>query len=47
MGVDIRKLNKKIEKDVKELFHYEVGVSLEEVPPLATFNPDDPQEFIK
>jgi len=47
MGIDIRKLTKKIERDVKELFHYEVGVSLEDVPPLATFNPDDPQEFIK
>ncbi|MFC1907092.1 4Fe-4S dicluster domain-containing protein [Chloroflexota bacterium] len=47
MDVDIRKLNKKIEKDIKQLFNYEAGVSLEEVPPLATFNPDDPQEFIK
>ena len=47
MGIDIRKLTKKIEKDVKELFHYQAGVSLEDVPPLATFNPDDPQEFIK
>ena len=47
MGIDIRKLTKKIEKDVKELFHYEAGVSLEDIPPLATFNPDDPQEFIK
>ena len=47
MGVDIRKLTKKIEKDIKELFHYEAGVSLEDVPPLATFKPDDPQEFIK
>lgn len=47
MGVDVRKLTKKIEKDVKELFGYEAGVSLEDIPPLATFSPDDPQGFIK
>ncbi|TET16711.1 MAG: 4Fe-4S ferredoxin [Dehalococcoidia bacterium] len=47
MGIDIRKLTKKIEKDVKELFHYQAGVNLEDVPPLATFNLGDPQEFIK
>jgi len=47
VGIDIRKLTKKIEKDVKELFHYQAGVNLEEVPPLATFNLGDPQQFIK
>ena len=46
MGIDLRKLSKKMEMDIKELFHYEAGISLEDVPPLATFNPDDPQEFI-
>jgi formate dehydrogenase subunit beta len=46
MGIDLRRLNKKIEMDIKELFHYESGISLEGAPPLATFNPDDPQEFI-
>jgi len=47
MGVDIRKLTKKIQMDIKQLFHYEAGISVDDVPPLATFNPDDPQEFIK
>jgi formate dehydrogenase subunit beta len=46
MGIDLRRLTKKMEMDIKELFHYEAGISLEDVPPLATFNPDDPQEFI-
>jgi formate dehydrogenase subunit beta len=46
MGIDLRRLTKKIEKDVKDLFNYEAGISLEDVPPLAIFNPDDPQEFI-
>ena len=30
MGVDIRKLNRKLAGDVKELFGYEAGISLEE-----------------
>jgi len=46
MDVDLRFLNKKIEKDVRELFSFETGIDLEEPSPLATFKPDDPQEFI-
>jgi len=47
MNVKLRVLNKKIERDVKELFSYEVGINLEDLPPMATFKIDDPQEFIK
>lgn len=47
MNVELRILNKKTEKDVKELYGYEVGGNLEELPPMATFKIDDPQEFIK
>jgi len=47
MNVELRMLNKKTEKDVKELYGYEVGTDLEELPPMATFKIDDPQEFIK
>lgn len=43
MGVDIRKLNRKLQKDVTDLFHYESGCSLEEITPLATFRIDDPE----
>jgi hypothetical protein len=46
MGVDIRKLNRKLLKDVKALFNYEAGVSLEEANPLATFCADDPEQFM-
>lgn len=46
MGVDIRKLNKKLANDVKELFDYEPGISLEKAAPLATFKPDDPEGFM-
>jgi formate dehydrogenase (coenzyme F420) beta subunit len=42
MGVDIAKLNRKLEKDVKLLFKHEAGVSLDEVSPLASFRLDDP-----
>jgi len=47
MNVELRMLNKKTEKDVKELYGYEAGKDLEELPPMATFKIDDPQEFIK
>jgi len=45
-GVDIRKLNKKLTNDIRELFDYEAGTSLEQVAPLATFKPDDPDGFM-
>lgn len=47
MEVDLRFLNKKIEKDVRGLFSFEAGINPDEPPPLATFKPDDPEEFIK
>lgn len=47
MNVELRMLNKKAEKDIKELYDYEAGIDLEELPPMATFKIDDPQEFIK
>ncbi len=46
MGVDLRIFTYKLIKDVKELFEYEAGVSIEEAPPLATFKSDDKQDFI-
>jgi len=46
VGVDIRKLNRKLLKDVKDLYGYEAGLSLDEVCPLATFRPDDLEPFI-
>ena len=47
LGVDVRKLTKKMEKDVAEFFHYRAGTSLEEPLPLATYSPDDPEDFIR
>ncbi len=47
MDVDLRFFNKKIDKDVRELFSYEAGVNPDDSPPLNTFNTDDFDEFIK
>ncbi|MGD2250227.1 MAG: 4Fe-4S binding protein [Candidatus Methanofastidiosia archaeon] len=44
VDIPLMELNKKLEKEVKELFDYCAGS--EEEPLLAAFNPDDPDEFI-
>jgi len=46
MGVNLMKLNRKLSKDIKDLFNYEAGVNLEEPQPLNTFSMDDPQPFL-
>lgn len=46
LGIDIRKLNRKLSKDVHVLFNYKAGISLDEVAPLATYRPDDSEAFI-
>ncbi len=47
MGIDVRAFTKKLEKDALELFGWESGLSLDAKPPLTTFKPNDPDEFIK
>lgn len=39
-------LNRKLEKDVKELFEYTAGTNPDERPLFASFNPKDPDGFI-
>jgi len=46
MDMPLMELNKKIEKEIREMFEYEAGVNAEEKPLLAMFKPDDPEEFI-
>ncbi|MCL6583187.1 MAG: 4Fe-4S dicluster domain-containing protein [bacterium] len=46
MGLDLRLLNKKLQKEVKELYQYVPGLSLEEMPALGTYRTDDPQTCI-
>lgn len=44
VDIPLMELNKKLEKDIKEMFDYEAGT--EEKPLLAIFNPEDPEEFV-
>ncbi len=46
MGIRMRLLTKKLEKDVLELYGVEAGLDLETPPPLATYRQDDPQDFV-
>jgi ferredoxin len=45
--IPLRAINKKIEKDVKELFKYEAGGKIEQKPLLSSFDKSDPADFIK
>ncbi|MDL2122333.1 MAG: 4Fe-4S dicluster domain-containing protein [Deltaproteobacteria bacterium] len=47
MGIKVRIFTKKLEKDCLELYGWEAGLSLDERPPLDTYRPDDPEDFIK
>lgn len=45
MGIDLRLFTQKLVKDVEELFGYVPGISLDDLPPLCTFLPDDSECF--
>ena len=47
VGISMRQFTKKLNKDAKEYFSWEAGLSLEERPPLDRYRPDDSNEFIK
>jgi len=47
MGIPLRELNKKIEKDIKEMFKYQAGSNAAEKPLLSCFDKNDPGDFIK
>ena len=47
MDIPLRKLYRKLEKEVKKLYGYEAGLNSEDVPLFATFSVDDPDEFDK
>jgi formate dehydrogenase subunit beta len=46
MNIPLMLLNKKLSKEVLDLFSFTPGVSLEEKPLLASFRPDDPEECV-
>jgi formate dehydrogenase subunit beta len=47
MGISMRQFTKKLNKDAKEYFSWEAGLSLEKRPPLDVYRPDDYNEFIR
>lgn len=46
MDIPIMTLNRKLTRDVKELFDYEPGTDVEASPLLTSYNPQDPEEYI-
>lgn len=46
MNIPLRKINKKIEKDIKGLFNHEAGINPDEPPLLAQFSTEDTGKFI-
>lgn len=46
MDIKLRLFTKQLSEDVKELFKYEAGLSIEEAPPLIVFKETDTQEFV-
>ncbi len=47
VGINMRVFTKKLEKDCLDLFDWEAGMSLDVRPPLDTYRPGDPDDFIK
>ena len=47
VGINMRVFTKKLEKDCLDLFDWEAGMSLDVRPPLDTYKPGDPADFIK
>ncbi|MBW1994066.1 MAG: 4Fe-4S dicluster domain-containing protein, partial [Deltaproteobacteria bacterium] len=47
VGINMRLLTKKLEKDCLQLFEWEAGLTLDQRPPLDTYRPEDPNDFIK
>jgi hypothetical protein len=47
MDIPLRKLYKKLEKEIKRLYGYEAGLNSEDTPLFATFSVEDPDEFEK
>ncbi len=46
MNIPLRSLNKKVEKDLLELFDYTAGIDVEQQPPLTTYKAGDLDDFL-
>lgn len=47
VGINMRLLTKKLNKDTKDLFNWEAGLTLEARPALDNYKANDPEDFIK
>ena len=47
VGINMREFTKKLEQDCRALFGWEPGLDLNQRPPLDTYRPEDPNDFIK
>mgnify|MGYP006281778359 CR=1 FL=1 len=47
VGIKMRHLTSKIEKDIRELFDYQPGLDLESNPPLTVYNPNDQNDMLQ
>jgi hypothetical protein len=47
MEIRLTYLTQKLNRDVRELYNFEIGIDADALPPLSTFEIDDKQEFIK
>lgn len=47
VGIPLRQINKKMEKEMKELFGYEAGLDPESKTPLTDYKIEDPEEHIR
>jgi len=45
-GVDIRALSRKVNKDVREMYHHESGISEDVKPALNVYSAEDPEAFL-
>jgi formate dehydrogenase subunit beta len=47
VGIPVRQFTKKLNKDAREVFSWEAGLSLDQRPPLDVYRPDDYNGFIR
>jgi formate dehydrogenase (coenzyme F420) beta subunit len=47
MDINVREFTRKLNKDSFEMFDWEAGLDISKRPPLDTYSPDDPNDFIK
>ncbi len=47
VGIKMRRLTSKIEKDIREMYGFTPGLDTEAIPPLSVYRPDDSEEFMR